>query len=268
LAESFLTRYSAERSGSGHASFLQCAAFLDFEWLDHAFGTRHSTGYLHSHRAITLRQIHSNHVLRVNGFSDRQCEGDALLTDEIGQRIGVRSADCVPLLIADPRTNAVAAVHAGWRGTAAAIAAKAIGRMVEEFGSDPLELHVAIGPAIRECCYEVGPEVVAQLAVLFPEWRAEKSTRRQVNLVEANRRTLEQAGVPRAQIYDSGICTKCTPELFHSYRRDPRDPGRMVSSILRKERLSVGNCRQESGIMRGESISCDPGSTGPVNRTL
>lgn len=229
----FITRYVAEHSGSAHASFLQCEAFLDFDWLDHAFGTRHSSGWLAAHPAITLRQIHSDHVYRVNGFADRQCEGDALVSDEVAQRVGVRTADCVPLLIADPTTHSIAAIHAGWRGTAASIAAKAVSRLEVEFGAKPGNLHVAIGPAIRACCYEVGPEVVAQLSQFFPEWQGAVYAKRTVDLVEANVRTLVRVGVPTSQISDGGFCTMCDTELFHSFRRDPRNPGRMVSSIVR-----------------------------------
>jgi polyphenol oxidase len=230
----FVTRYALETGGDHCAIFLQCEAFLDFKWLDHAFGTRHSDRWLAAHSTVTLRQIHSALVYRANGFADRQCEGDALVTDEIGQRVGVRTADCVPLLIADPETHGVATVHAGWRGTATSIAAKAVARMEDELGTKPSNLHVAIGPAIRVCCYEVGPEVVAQLAPFFPEWPADTHGHRKLDLVEANRRTLTQAGVPPAQIYDGGYCTMCHAELFHSFRREPTDPGRMVSSIVRR----------------------------------
>jgi YfiH family protein len=237
LADAFLTRYIEERTGPENRSYLQCEAFLDFDWLDHAFGTKHSSGWLAAHPAVTLRQIHSDHVFRVNGFTDRQCEGDALITDQIGQRVGVRTADCVPLLIADPANHAVAAIHAGWRGTVALIASKAVGRMVEEFGSRPENLHVAIGPAIRVCCYEVGPEVVFAMAPLFPEWSADPvalgAVHRKVDLVEANRRALAESGVPLNHIYDGGFCTMCRADLFHSYRHDPKDPGRMVSSIVK-----------------------------------
>ncbi len=236
MADPFLTRQADEQRGSERATYLQCEAFLEFEWLDHAFGTRHS-GWLSAHPAVTLRQIHSDRVHTANGLADRQCEGDALVTDQIGQRIGVRTADCVPLLIADPVTRAVAAVHAGWRGTAASISEKAVSRMAQEFGSNPAHLHVAIGPAIRVCCYEVGPEVVAELAPFFPEWTTDPHNalpaHRNVDLVEANRRTLTRSGVPASRIYDGGYCTMCDAELFHSFRRDPHDPGRMVSSIVR-----------------------------------
>jgi hypothetical protein len=106
--------------------------------------------------------------------------------------------------------------------------------MQAEFGSRPEDLHAAMGPAIRECCYEVGAEVARGLAPLFPEWPAEeKPGKRRVDLVEANRRILVEAGVSASRIYDSGRCTHCEPEFFFSYRHEPANPGRMVSSIVR-----------------------------------
>jgi copper oxidase (laccase) domain-containing protein len=106
--------------------------------------------------------------------------------------------------------------------------------MKAEFGSQPEDMHGAMGPAIRECCYEVGPEVVRELAPLFPEWPSEeKSSKRHVDLVVANRRILVEAGVTASRIYDCGRCTHCEPGFFFSYRREPANPGRMISSIMR-----------------------------------
>jgi YfiH family protein len=242
LADAFLERFVPGHSGGEPASVppsvlpsvLQCAALLEFEWLDHAFGTRHTGDWLAAHPALTLRQIHSNVVFRSDGLTNRQCEGDALISNEIGRRVGVRTADCVPILIADARTRAIAAVHAGWRGTASRVARAAVEKMAAEFGSQPEDLHAAMGPAIRECCYEVGAEVVRDLAPLFPEWRnEEKNGKRHIDLVEANRRVLREAGVSASRIYDCGRCTYSEPALFFSYRREPANPGRMVSSIVR-----------------------------------
>jgi copper oxidase (laccase) domain-containing protein len=114
------------------------------------------------------------------------------------------------------------------------MARAAVEKMAAEFGSQPEDLHAAMGPAIRECCYEVGPEVVRELALLFPEWPAEEEPgKRHIDLIEANRRVLREAGVAASRIYDCGRCTYCEPELFFSYRREPANPGRMVSSIVR-----------------------------------
>jgi len=223
---------AANPPGFRHDGTIQCEAFLWFDWLDHAFTTRGSQSWAEAHAPVTLRQIHSDLVLSATGLANRQCEGDALVTNEIGKRIGVRTADCVPMLVADPETRAVAAIHAGWRGTVSAIARKAVQRMEQALGASPSNLHVAIGPAIRGCCYEVGPEVVRQLAPLFPEW-TDRESRRKVDLVEANRRILIAAGVPDRQIHDCGHCTCCEHDRFFSYRRNPDDPGRMVASVMR-----------------------------------
>ena len=181
---------------------------------------------------LTLRQIHSDRVWNAHSLLDRQCEGDALVTDDPGRGIGVRTADCVPVLLLDAGRRAVAAIHAGWRGTAAGIAAHAIEKMQADFGSRPADIRAALGPCIQECCYEVGPEVANNFRTLFPEWPV-ISGKWHLDLPEANRRHLTAAGVPANQIFDSGLCTFCLPEHFFSYRREPRNPGRMTSVIRR-----------------------------------
>jgi YfiH family protein len=206
----------------------RCAEFQHFLWQSHGFGTRLSNPEIH----VTLRQIHSDQVLNAHPLADRQCEGDALVTDDVGRRIGVRTADCVPILLLDAKHRAVAAVHAGWRGTVGAIVARAIEKMSADFGSKPHDLSAALGPCIQECCYEVGPEVAAQFAPLFPEWPPVNG-KRNLNLPETNRRHLTSAGVPAGQIFDSGLCTVCLSEHFFSYRREPQNPGRMISAICR-----------------------------------
>jgi YfiH family protein len=167
------------------------------------------------------------------GVRDREQEGDALITDKAGLSIGVRTADCVPLLMLDGNKRAIAAVHAGWRGTAAEIAKRAVEQFASAFGSAPADLFAAVGPCIRECCYEVGEEVALQFSKQFPEWGEEDRANRNLDLVQANRRQLIAVGVPAHQIFDSGLCTACISTQFFSYRREPDNPGRMVSAIKR-----------------------------------
>jgi len=221
--------------GVSSASFLlgedgiyRCGEFQHFLWQSHGFGTRMASPAVD----VTVRQVHSAQVWNAHPLADRQCEGDALVTDDVNRRIGVRTADCVPILLLDTGKRAVAAVHAGWRGTVAGIVARAIEKMQSDFGSQPADIRAALGPCIRECCYEVGPEVAAQFRSLFPEWPA-VTGKQHVDLVEANRRNLSAAGVPAAQIFDSGLCTACVAEHFFSYRREPQNPGRMLSAICR-----------------------------------
>jgi len=212
----------------GTDGIYRCDAFQEFVWQKHGFGTRQGNPPVD----ITLRQVHSSRVLNASGSRDREREGDALVTDEIGKCIGVRTADCVPILLLDCANRAVAAVHAGWRGTASLVVKRAIEKMNEDFGTSPGDIYAAMGPCIRGCCYEVGSEVADQFSEQFPEWQAEPG-KRKLNLPEANRRQMESAGVRSDRIFDCGLCTTCEPAQFFSYRREPANPGRMVASICR-----------------------------------
>ncbi len=176
-----------------------------------------------------LKQIHSDRIERVDGGRGYLGEGDALVTDRPGVLIGVRTADCVPILIADPEHHAVAAVHAGWRGTAEGIVAKAIGRLADEYGSEPKELHAAFGPCIGPCCYEVGPEVAAR----FHPWVSDlqPGKKAHLDLTKVNKRQLTHAGLSPAKIYSGSLCTHCGPAELHSYRRDGPKAGRMIAAI-------------------------------------
>lgn len=185
-----------------------------FEWLRHGFGTRNSeplTG-----RVATLRQTHSDLVWSVRQSVGCLGDGDAMITDEPGLLLAIRTADCVPILLADPVRKVVAAVHAGWRGTVAGILTQTVGQMSTDYETNPLDLIAAIGPAIGPCCFEVGAEVPLPLVD------------RKANLWEANRKQLEQAGV--GSIWVAEQCTMCEPETFFSFRR-AKDTGRMVSAI-------------------------------------
>jgi polyphenol oxidase len=204
----------------GSDGIYRCDAFQQFVWQEHGFGTR----IANPHVDITLRQIHSDHVVNAAGLRNREREGDALVTGEIGKYIGVRTADCVPILLVDSRNRAVAAVHAGWRGTAAAIVKQVVGKMQADFDTSAAELYAALGPCIRACCYEVGPEVAAHFKV---------AARCKLDLPEANRRQMEAAGLAPDHIFGSDLCTACESAQFFSYRREPENPGRMLTSICR-----------------------------------
>jgi polyphenol oxidase len=206
----------------------RCDAFQEFLWQTHGFGTRQAN----PHADITLRQIHSARVVNANALRDRETEGDALITDEIGRSIGVRTADCVAILLLDPRKRSLAAVHAGWRGAAAKLVERTVESMRDTFRARPEDLYAAIGPCIRGCCYEVGAEVEAQFMGLFPEWEPATGKRR-LDLPEANCRQLQAAGVGADCIFDCGLCTTCQSAQFFSYRREPENPGRMVAAISR-----------------------------------
>ena len=154
-------------------------------------------------------------------------EADGLLTSVAGYLLGVRTADCLPLLYVDRARRAVAAVHAGWRGTAKEIAARAVKRMQQEFGSPPGALEVVIGPGIGPCCYEVGSEVAEQ----FAGSAVQMDPRPRLNLPEANRLQLIEAGVNESRIWSVGLCTACEGHQFFSYRREGTQAGRMLAVV-------------------------------------
>jgi polyphenol oxidase len=191
-------------------------------WLYHGFGTRHTQSDLYS-----LKQIHSNRVLTATspGF---QGEGDAAITVQPDLPISVRTADCYPILLADTRNHAVAAIHAGWRGTAAHIVVKTLEKMNDEFGTQPVDIVAAIGPGIGACCYEVGEEVAREFGF---------DVRTHLDLLKENRKQLEASGVPPEKIEALGVCTFCDAERFFSYRRDQKDAGRMTSYIAIKTEI-------------------------------
>jgi YfiH family protein len=201
----------------------------EIPWLEHGFGTRLSSRWPDTTDLATVQQIHSDKVL-IADRSGSAGEGDGLISNQPGITLSVRTADCLPILMADTRNRAVAAVHAGWRGTILEIVPKTIQAMADRFGTRPDDLVIAVGPGIGACCFEVGPEVAIQFAKLFPE-RTDLDQKTKVDLVETNLRLLRRNGGSVRQIATSGPCTYCRPDLFHSYRRDREAAGRMVSAI-------------------------------------
>ena len=189
-------------------------------WLEHGFGTRLvDVPALYMNLAM-LKQIHSATCVAAEGRPGMLGEGDALVEKTPGSVVAVRTADCIPILLVDERNRAVAAVHAGWRGTATHIAQHAIAAMRERFASKPADLHAAIGPGIGKCCYEVGPEVAAQFG---------EQGRAHIDLTAYNRAELIQSGVTPSRVYASNLCTMCRADEFHSFRRDREAAGRMHS---------------------------------------
>jgi len=188
-------------------------------WLEHGFGTRQANP--DQAAMARLQQIHSA-VSRVAHKPGCVGEGDALITREIGVAISVRTADCFPILLADPETRSIAAVHAGWRGTAAGVVRSTLTHMRAEFGTDPVNVYAAIGPGIGQCCYEVGIEVASQFGLREAG---------NLNLAVENENRLIAAGLRPDRIELVGGCTFCHPAQFFSWRRDHDRAGRMISFI-------------------------------------
>jgi len=276
------------RSSSGLKT-LQLDAFTKLPWLIHGFSTAHGgvseldgqrvlnlsftdwdtrENVLENRRRfqsalgaskfplINLKQIHSAVIWPFASAPKEPCKGDASLTKTPGLLLGVQTADCVPILLVDPRKRAVAAVHAGWRGTLARILEKTVGELVANYNSDPSDLLAAIGPSIGPCCYEVGAELVIQFTSQFadaadyfdePRSGEEPNPLQWMNMMppghqpppknvhldlpKANRSQLLAAGLREKNIFSSNLCTACHPDLFFSYRKQGPRSGRLLSAI-------------------------------------
>jgi YfiH family protein len=207
-------------------------------------------------KLISLKQIHSDVIHLFDAAPAKPCRGDASATNRPGLLLGVQTADCVPILLVDPKKRAVAAVHAGWRGSLHHIVVKAIGQMQMQFKTKPADLLAAIGPAIGGCCYEVGTEVAIQFQSQFadaPEWFDEFRTGDEPNPIQwlnmmppghqplpknvlldlrkANRAQLLGAGLRAPNIFVSHLCTACRRDLLFSYRKEGPTSGRLMSVI-------------------------------------
>ena len=205
---------------------------------------------------ITLRQIHSDRIHCIDSVPREPLTGDGLITATPGLLLAIQTADCLPMILVDPKKHAIGVFHAGWRGTVQRIVEKGIGEMHRCFGTCPRDIKVAIGPGIQGCCYQVGEEVRTKFesqfgyaAKLFREMKESDAVREKypllflnmrapghgelppkifLDLGEANRQQLLAAGVLKKNIDASPLCTNCHPELLFSYRAEKGKTGRMM----------------------------------------
>ena len=236
------------------------AAFVEQVLSSHARpGVRKRPSLHKTWPLVTLRQIHSDIIHRVDSAPAEPLHGDGLLTATPDLLIAIQTADCLPIVLVDPKHRAVGVFHAGWRGTVKRIVEKGVGQMTMHFGSRPRDLKAVIGPGIQGCCYEVGEEVrtkfESQFAyadklfrevkdsdpvrekypLLFMTMRApghseEKLPKRIfLDLVEANRQQLLAAGVPKKNIEASPLCTNCNTDSLFSYRAEEGNTGRLMA---------------------------------------
>lgn len=272
---------------SGGLQILQLTPFKKLPWLVHGFSTRaggasrlegqgvvnlsfmewdNKENVLENRRRfqsavgagdfalLPIQQIHSDVIHLFSTANAHLSNGDASITNRPGLLLAVQTADCVPILLVDPRKRAVAAIHAGWRGTLARIAEKAVGRMQLEFGVKPSNLLAALGPSILPCCYEVGAELVTKFTAQFadgadyfdePRCGEEPNPLQWLNMAppghqpppknvrldlrKANRSQLLAAGLRPQNIFSSDLCTACRTDLFFSYRKEGTRSGRLLS---------------------------------------
>jgi YfiH family protein len=206
---------------------------------------------------VTLRQIHSDLIHCLSKPPQDQLAGDGLITNTPGILLGIQTADCLPVVLVDTKRHAIGVFHAGWRGTVRRIVEKGVGEMRGCFGTRPRDIKAAIGPAIHGCCYQVGTEVrvnfesqFAYAADLFREvaesdpvrekypllfltarapGHSELPTNIFLDLVEANRSQLIDAGVSGKNIHTSPLCTSCHTDLLFSHRAEKGVTGRMMA---------------------------------------
>jgi hypothetical protein len=274
---------------SGGLQILELAPFGKLPWLVHGFSTRpggvsaldgekvlnlsftdwdQKANVVENRRRFQLaigatdctltamKQIHSDVVRLFRAQSAEPCKGDASIANRPGLLLGVQTADCVPILLVDPKKRAVAAVHAGWRGTLARIVEKTVGRLQLEFGSKPADLLAAMGPGIGPCCYEVSADFVSKFSAQFADaasyfdeprsgeepnplqWLNRAPPGHQpppknvhLNLRKANHSQLIAAGVRLQNIFIADLCTACRTDLLFSYRKEGPRSGRLLSVI-------------------------------------
>jgi polyphenol oxidase len=208
---------------------------------------------------VTLRQIHSDLIRSVDSPFEEQPSGDGLITATPGLLLAIQTADCLPVIVVDPKHHAVGVFHAGWRGTVQRIVEKGVGEMVRCFGSRPRDFKAAIGPGIHSCCYTVGEEVRTKFESqfdyaerLFHDIKESDPVREKypllfltarapghsalpsnifLDLVEANRQQLLAGGVPARSIEWSPHCTNCNTDLLFSFRGEKGRTGRMMAVV-------------------------------------
>jgi YfiH family protein len=177
---------------------------------------------------FTAYQVHGRAVTRVERDTPPRPKCDVLITGSPDKTLMLRYADCTPVLLADTRRNVIGMVHAGWRGSAVRAAGAAVEALGEAFGSNPRDLVAGIGPAIGPCCYEIGDDVVTAFAD-----RPWLFANRRLDLWEANRQALVEAGVPGEQIEVARVCTQCESERFFSHRANHGQPAGRFAALIR-----------------------------------
>ena len=184
-----------------------------------------------SEQVARLNQTHSDHIAWVSreSFPGREiADTDAVITQDRGVVLTIRTADCAPVFIFDPDAPVIALIHAGWRGARLGIVRKTVQALCERTGTAPGRLQAAIGPAIRACCYEFDTEEI-------PEFKPHMTRVRgkfHFDLAGYLRDELAGCGVGQESLFDSGLCTYCNPDDFFSYRREKAGCGRMVSYMM------------------------------------
>lgn len=224
---------------------LRVSEWANWDWLVHGFSTRPTGDFLNwpgdaviserfgagSCGTAMLRQVHSGRCVRADqAWGEDRPEADAVCTNRPRVLVGVRTADCLPVLLVDRRSRAVAAVHAGWRGVVARVQLNALESLASEYGCDAGDIEAAIGPGIGPCCFEVGEDVARQFSSEFVDRTGSKP---HVDLAAVLKAQLLQSGVDRVAV--AGRCTSCDLGSYYSHRAEQGNTGRMLALIGLRE---------------------------------
>jgi len=213
-------------------NYLNSKSLSSINGIEHYFGKRDFI-FPNLEKVYFLNQLHSDKVIFVSDDFDwnEQKDGDAIITSKRNLFIGVRTADCVPILLSDESSSFIAVVHAGWRGTFYNIVNKTIERILNEFNCNPEDIIAALGPSIGGCCYEVGKPLWNKFNhehILFPDDFSQIGEKYYLNLQSINRNFLKNSGVQQIDLLAK--CTKCEDD-FYSYRRDKSKKNSQISII-------------------------------------
>lgn len=212
-----------------HSSLLQSVPGLE-----HGFGT---IADARPEPVVTVKQVHGVAILEPDAVPLREPEGyDTVLTDRLGLAVAVKTADCLPVLVVEPKKKIIAAIHAGWKGTLQRATQVAL-RRIEDKGGDLKSLLCALGPNMVGECFEVGEDVKRDFEKEFPGWPILKQKSPDKWLLDVsltNKLQLEEMGVTADRMDRIDLCTHCRPDLFWSYRRDAEAAGRMINFIKLK----------------------------------
>lgn len=202
----------------------------------------------HEDQFFAVQQVHSDRILivdqrNIGSLKQQRHQCDAIMTDQTGLAIGIKTADCVPVFLAARTQRIIAVIHAGWRGTALNISAKTVAALAETYACLPADLIAAIGPSIGPCCYQVD-DAVFEAGEGDENWKSaflpgRKQGEWLLDLPKANERQLRQAGIPPESVFTANLCTSCRKDLFFSHRGEAGKTGRQINFMMLEEKKYV-----------------------------
>lgn len=245
LTHAFCSRH--KETTQGHFSSLNFSSREDEKTISQNWGILAKAFRIPVGQFLTVNQIHQDAVFVIDDpeyvLPQSPPSGyDAIITNQPGIAVGIKTADCVPIFLLDQVNRVIGVVHAGWKGTALKIIGKAVETFMDKFGSQPADIHAVIGPAIRSCCYEVDDKVIESMETLRKESPFQRPCPEEgkwmFDLPLANKSQLLDTGLPEGNISLLGLCTFCRTDLFFSHRAEGANTGRQLNFMMLKKQVS------------------------------